>query len=53
MNGGREASGITGGHAVVGVGRIGLERDADGGSGRVTRGLGGGCGLDGNRYMDN
>ena len=40
MSGGREAYGVMGGQAVVGTGRLGLERDVDRGSGGVTYGGG-------------
>ena len=42
-------SGVMGGQAVVGTGRLGLRRDVDCGSGGGRRGVGGGDGRDGDR----
>ena len=52
MSGGGEASGVTGGQAVVGTGRLGLGRDVDGGSGGGTGGGRGGDGRDGDGDRD-
>ena len=49
VSGGREAYGVMGGQAVVGTGRLGLERDAYVGSEGETDGGGGGYVQDGDR----